>query len=380
MKSRLVLLVLALLVYVGLTIYIGWHGERFLDFWGISVPAGIYWTLLAVLALAYMLGRSPVVPGPPGRLLKVIGSYYFAVLEFAVILLPLGDLAAWLLKLAGFPPAVYFGGTGSVVLVILIVLLAKGYWNAWTPIVRTYRARVGKRAGRLRQLRVAVASDIHLGNIVGKRHLARLVKAVDAMKPDLILLPGDLIDDSIEPYIRNGMSEVMKQLQAKYGVYAVLGNHEYYGGHIEEHIRQMESIGIRVLRDETVSVEDAFYIAGRKDKTAESFETGGRMAVDRLLSGLDPSKPILLMDHQPYHFDKAAAAGADVLLCGHTHRGQFAPNHWITGRLFELDWGYMLKEKMHVVVSSGFGTWGPPIRIASRSEVIELILDFEEAE
>ncbi|SEG17740.1 metallophosphoesterase [Paenibacillus sp. UNC499MF] len=380
MKSRLVLLVLALLVYGGLNIYIGWHGARFLDFWGISVPGGLYWTLLAVLALAYMLGRSPAVPGPPGRLLKVIGSYYFAVLEFAVILLPLGDLAAWLLKLAGFPPAVYFGGTGSVVLVILIILLAKGYWNAWTPIVRTYRAKVDKQAGQLRQLRVAVASDIHLGNIVGKRHLARLVKTVDAMKPDLILLPGDLIDDSIEPYIRNGMSEVMKQLQAKYGVYAVLGNHEYYGGHIEEHISQMERIGIRVLRDETVSVEDAFYIAGRKDKTAESFDTDGRMTVDELLSGLDPSKPILLMDHQPYHFAKAAAAGADVLLCGHTHRGQFAPNHWITGRLFELDWGYMLKDKMHVVVSSGFGTWGPPIRIASRSEVIELILDFGEAE
>ncbi|MNN78398.1 putative metallophosphoesterase [compost metagenome] len=79
-----------------------------------------------------------------------------------------------------------------------------------------------------------------------------------------------------------------------------------------------------------------------------------------------------MMDHQPTGFGIAAKAGVDILLSGHTHRGQIAPNHWITKRLFELDWGYLLKEKLHVVVSSGYGTWGPPIRLASRSELIKL--------
>ncbi|MNI67483.1 putative metallophosphoesterase [compost metagenome] len=179
-----------------------------------------------------------------------------------------------------------------------------------------------------------------------------------------------MLDDSIEPFIRNRMSEQMKQLKARYGVYAVLGNHEYYGGSIPEYTRVMADIGIKVLQDEVVETAGV-YIVGRKDKTAEAME-GGRMSVSALLEGLDHSRPVIMMDHQPTGFGIAAEAGVDVLLSGHTHRGQIAPNHWITKRLFELDWGYLLKEKLHVIVSSGYGTWGPPIRLASRSELIKL--------
>lgn len=191
------------------------------------------------------------------------------------------------------------------------------------------------------------------------------------MKPDVILLAGDVLDDSIEPFIRNRMSEQLKLLKARHGVYAVLGNHEYYGGSIKEYTELMDSIGIKVLQDEVVETAGV-YIVGRKDKTAEAMEAGGRLSVSSLLEGLDLSRPVIMMDHQPTGFDLAAKAGVDILLSGHTHRGQIAPNHWITKRLFELDWGYLLKEKMHVIVSSGYGTWGPPIRLASRSELIKL--------
>jgi predicted MPP superfamily phosphohydrolase len=185
-----------------------------------------------------------------------------------------------------------------------------------------------------------------------------------------------VIDDVIEPFMRKEMSKVMSQLQAPFGIYAVPGNHDYYGGHIKEYVKQMEAIGIRVLQDESVLIHDSFYLAGRKDKAAETIDPAGRVSVQELLQDLNVTRPIIMMDHQPYHFDKAAAAGVDLLLCGHTHRGQFAPNHWITRRVFELDWGYMLKEKMHVIVSSGFGTWGPPIRLASRCEILELTVRF----
>lgn len=201
---------------------------------------------------------------------------------------------------------------------------------------------------------------------------------MNEMKPDLILLAGDVLDDSIEPFLRNKMSEGMKKLTAKHGVYAVLGNHEYYGGHIDQYVEEMGLLGIRVLQDETVTTAGGvLQIAGRKDLTAEKTDPKRRLPVAELLEPLDHEQPIILLDHQPYAFEKAAEAGADLLLCGHTHRGQFAPNHWITKRLFELDWGYMLKDKMHVIVSSGFGSWGPPIRIASRSEVIQIELKLE---
>lgn len=194
---------------------------------------------------------------------------------------------------------------------------------------------------------------------------------MNAMQPDVILLAGDVLDDSIEPFIRNSMSEQIKQLKARYGVYAVLGNHEYYGGSIKEYTDLMSSIGIKVLQDEVEEVAGT-YIVGRKDKTAEAMEAGGRQSVSSLLEGLDLTRPVIMMDHQPTGFDVAAQAGVDVLLSGHTHRGQIAPNHWITKRLFELDWGYLRKDNLHVVVSSGYGTWGPPIRLASRSEIIKL--------
>ncbi len=291
-------------------------------------------------------------------------------MEFAVIMLPLTDLLYWVLGLTGFDRTAFTAEAGITLVLLLAVFLIWGSRNAWSTVVRTHPVRIEKSIGTSAPLTVAVASDLHLGNIVGNRHLRKMVAEINRMEPDIILLAGDVLDDSIEPFIRNGMSRQLKQLKARYGVYAVLGNHEYYGGSIAQYTEVMAGIGIRVLQDE-VAEAGGVYIAGRKDKTAESMQ-GGRMSVPALLEGLDHSRPILMMDHQPTGFDIAAKAGVDVLLSGHTHRGQIAPNHWITRRLFELDWGYLLKDKLHVIVSSGYGTWGPPIRLASRSELIRL--------
>ncbi|WP_025692459.1 metallophosphoesterase, partial [Paenibacillus zanthoxyli] len=173
---------------------------------------------------------------------------------------------------------------------------------------------------------------------------------------------------------RHRMSEQLGKLKARYGVFAVLGNHEYYGGDIKKYTDLMNEVGIHVLQDE-VAETAGVYIVGRKDKAAESMDSEGRKSVASLLEGLDLTRPVIMMDHQPTGFEAAAKAGVDVLLSGHTHRGQIAPIHWITRRLFELDWGYLNKENLHVIVSSGYGTWGPPIRLASRSEIIGLSLN-----
>ncbi|WP_040949618.1 metallophosphoesterase [Gorillibacterium massiliense] len=366
-----------LLLYVGLNAYIGWHGAWLLDNAGWFHPGIGYWIVFAIIAVAYLLGRVKLIPGPLRRLLKVVGAVYFGLIEFALILLVIADLVVWIAKLAGYHGDSLLLSVGWTVFILLVLLMAWGSRNAWSPIVRTHEIKLDKWAGGRKELRVAVASDLHLGNLVGRRYLGRLVREMNAMEPDLILFAGDVIDDDIEPFVRNRMSEVLQGLQSPLGVYAVLGNHEYYGGSLEEYVEKMAEIGIPVLMDETVLVEDVFYVAGRKDKTAETADSTGRVSVEELLAGLDKRVPIILMDHQPYEFDKAAAAGADILLCGHTHRGQFAPNHWVTRRLFELDWGYLLKDKMHVIVSSGYGTWGPPIRLASRSEIIQLNIRFE---
>lgn len=371
----IVLFVFLIIVYSSINYYIGWHlTEWFVDA-NITVSPWLFWILFGLLAYGYIIGRFPLpaILMPVVRFFKVIGSYYIFIMEAGLILFAVSDLIKLMLWITGAHLQDYALYANGIVIFLLIVLLAVGSWNAWTPIVRKYELEIAKPpvAGGQREWTIAMASDIHLGNVVGRRHLTKLVKWVKEVKPDLVLLPGDVIDDSIEPFIRNRMGEVLGQLEAKRGVYAVLGNHEYFGGHIEQYVEEMKRIGIRVLRDETVDIGGELFVVGRKDKTAESMDSS-RKSVAELTAPLDGSKPIVLIDHQPTKFAQAAEAGADVMLSGHTHRGQFAPNHLFTKRLFELDWGYMRKGAMHVIVSSGFGSWGPPIRIGSRSEMILL--------
>ncbi len=374
---RVIVIVSVLLtVYSSINYYIGWHLTQWLDVIGFTYKPALFWSLFGIIVYGYIGGRIPLpnLLKPFSRLWKVVGSYYIFVFEAGFLLFLITDLIGWFIRLAGGNGEEYTLYSGSAVIALIIVLLSVGSRNAWSPVVRKYELEINKlAAGSKKDWTVAVASDLHLGNVVGRRHLRRLVERVNAMEPDLILLPGDVIDDTIEPFIRNKMSDLLGELQAKQGIYAVLGNHEYYGGHIEQYVEEMNKIGIKVLRDETVEVAEALHVVGRKDKTAESAPSN-RLSVSDLLSPLDLNKPVILMDHQPTKFGQAAEAGADVMLSGHTHRGQFAPNHIFTRRIFELDWGYMKKGAMHVIVSSGFGTWGPPVRIGSRSEIIQIKL------
>ncbi|MGC5324712.1 metallophosphoesterase [Brevibacillus sp. SYSU BS000544] len=355
-----------LLIYSLIVFFIGWNGYVWLRTL-VDVHAGYYSVIMAILAYSYFLGRVNYRLS----IFKVIGSYWFAAVQFALILLPLADLSVLLASAVGIPLESAVFWTGAVVLAIFIFAFLLGSWNAWSPIVRTYQISIPKPAGKYRSLRIGMASDLHLGTLVGNVHLHRLVTQINALGPDLILLPGDVIDDDIEPFIRKNMGEVMKHLQAPLGVYAVLGNHEYIGKKIPEYVKEMTAINIRVLMDEIVTLADSITLIGRKDRAARQ-----RQSLEQLVAGVDPAHPIFVMDHQPYELKQAALHGVDLMLSGHTHRGQIVPNHLITRRIFELDWGYLQKEQLHAIVSSGFGTWGPPLRLGSRSEIIQIDITF----
>lgn len=373
-------ILLALSVFIGLNMYVGCHGLLYLrEGFGFGRDAW-YWTVFWLAATAYFwswLGRR-VLPVSVMEAFKWIGSYYFAVLQYALLLLPFADIAGLLMGSAGASWTSRVVLPGTVVLLVLAMILGWGSWNAWNPVVRKYAVTIPKTAGGLKKLRIAAASDLHLGSIVRKNYLKKLVDRFRDMDPDLILLPGDILDDSIEPFLRQRMGDVMRKLRARYGVYAVLGNHEYFGGEVEAFIREMRACGIRVLTDEVLELANGITLIGRKDYAADRFERSGpgKLPLEELLQDVDRSKPLILLDHQPYGLDKAARAGIDLMLSGHTHRGQLAPIHRITRRLFELDWGYLQKGNLHAIVSSGYGSWGPPIRIGSRSEIVEVTVTF----
>ncbi|WP_284644083.1 metallophosphoesterase [Paenibacillus silviterrae] len=381
MNFRFLLVFTAIMViYVGLNLYVLWNA---VSFWETAFPSngtgGLFWGVFVLLAFGYLLAMllRRVLPYALYKWIKLIGAYGIACFFYCVLLLPFADLAVWLLQIAGYPGSSAVLVVGYIVMAILLVLLLQGTRNAWQPTVRRYDITIAKQAGHRKELRIAAASDLHLGTTVGKGHLSRLIQQMEALKPDMILLPGDVLDDSIEPFIRENMADVMRKLQAPLGVYACLGNHEYIGGHIEDYVKRMKEIGIEVLIDRVLEIDGSFYVAGRKDKSVNRFAGEGRLVHEELLKDIDSAKPIILLDHQPTQFAEAAQAGVDLMLSGHTHRGQMMPNHLITRRIFELDWGYLRKGAMHVIVSSGFGFWGPPVRIGSRSEILDIRVTFD---
>jgi predicted MPP superfamily phosphohydrolase len=379
MKPRFIAIIaLILLIFTSINYYIGEQGNLFISQWLNVQLNAVYWICFWVIAYSYLIARLGASRMPKGisQLLKIIGSFWFAIMTYGLVLLPLVDLIALVMRLYSIESSIYIPLLGGSFVIVLAVILLRGSWNAWNPIVRKYEISIPKAAGEMKQLRIAVASDLHLGSIVRNKHLQRLVDRIKGLNADLILLPGDILDDDIEPFIRLRMAEQMKELKAPLGTYAILGNHEYIGGKIEEFVKQMKAIDIEVLMDRSVKIADSFYVIGRKDRSAERFGAKGRLEIKALLEGVDIRLPLILMDHQPYHLDKSAASGIDLQLSGHTHRGQMAPLHWITKRIYELDWGYLKKANMHTIVSSGFGSWGPPIRLGSRSEIIEIVIHF----
>ncbi|BBI35837.1 hypothetical protein KCTCHS21_52360 [Cohnella abietis] len=225
----------------------------------------------------------------------------------------------------------------------------------------------------MERLNIVMAADMHFGMLSGVTHAKRIVKEIKALQPDIVLYPGDIIDDNLDVYLKKGIDTIIGDIEAPYGVYASLGNHDKFDGRMEELIEALERSHMRVLYDEVITVEDKLTLIGRKDRTEAD-----RSELKGLMDGVDHKQPILLLDHQPYDLDIAKENGVDLMVSGHTHRGQIAPAHLITRAIYENDWGHLQKGSFHSVVTSGFGFWGPPIRIGSRSEIVQINLTFSD--
>jgi predicted MPP superfamily phosphohydrolase len=198
---------------------------------------------------------------------------------------------------------------------------------------------------------------------------------INSLEPDIILLPGDVVDEDIGPVIKQNAGELLRTLKAKYGVYAVTGNHEYIGG-VEPSVEYLTEHGLIVLRDKTVKVADSFYIIGREDRASKGFAGIRRKPLNQLIEGVDKNLPVILMDHQPLRLEEAEVSGIDLQLSGHTHHGQLWPFNFITKKLYEVSMGYKQKGNTHYYVSCGVGSWGPPVRTGNRPEIVQKTLNF----
>ncbi len=372
---------LVLLIFGGINYYVGRRGWQWLQSMApLSISRPVYWTLFWLLALSFLLARlaSPWLPVVAADLLTTIAAYWMGVFVYALLILILLDairlLNRWL-HVIPVPDVNVVKVTGSVVCLALLGLTAYGAWRARTPVVTEYALSIPKGAGQHRELQVVLVSDTHLGSINGNGRIQELVSTVNRLNPDLILVAGDIIDDDFRPFLAHNMAAELSQMKSRLGTYGILGNHDAGSEDLPAFRAEMERAGIHLLVDEWVKVDNSFVIAGRNDSSQT--RRGGRATpLSQLLTGVDPALPVLLMDHQPNRLDEAVAAKVDLQVSGHTHRGQIFPGNLITSRVFEVDWGYLKKEATQFVVSLGYGTWGPPIRIGNRPEVVSIHLTF----
>jgi hypothetical protein len=263
-------LIIVLVPYLLLNYYVGIRLWQYIFSHIASGWGRAFWLIFWILVLTPLASRLKTLPVTTQvkDFLAFSGDYWLAALYYLVLLWLAADAGGFvgrrlgLLTGDGRPLAV-----GLAVAAIVAAVLLYGSWNARSPQVTTYELTVGKPAGGLNELRVVMVSDIHLGPIIGYERLEGLVAAINGLQPDLVLLPGDVIDENVSYFVERKMAEPFRALKPRYGVWAVFGNHEYLSGKAGEVSARLREAGITVLRDEYARVGDSFYIVGRDRKS-----------------------------------------------------------------------------------------------------------------
>lgn len=355
---------------------------------GLSVIPDSYRTLFLIssifIVLSYIAGRflERVWISFLSDTLIWIGSFWIALMFYLFLCLIIIDLLRLINLIIPILPAAITNNPEKakrlialVMVIFIIITVAGGFINAKMPVLKTYELNIIKHAGNLKSLNIAMISDVHLGTIIGPNYLERIVNKINTLHPDIILIPGDIIDENIAPILRNNFGETLKQLKAKYGVYSVTGNHEFIGG-VQAAVKYLTGHGVTVIRDSAVIIDKSFYVIGREDRAIRQFAGKQRKELKDLIAGVDKSLPIILMDHQPFGLNEAKENEIDLQISGHTHNGQIWPLNYIVERIYELAWGYKLIGNTHYYISCGVGGWGPPVRTGSRPEIVNIKLNF----
>lgn len=370
-----------LTIYSFLNYYIirrGWQAFK-----GLGWVQGVYLAIMICLALSYptlrFLPRSCREQLPAGAIIP--GAVYLGMMFYLFILLLMGDLVrlffglgrrlffpsfSWLRPGSPFFRLSFLTALGISMLIVFI-----GFLNSKHPRLRSVVVYINKALPADKPTRIVAASDLHLGSIIGLSRLRKIVNMINSVEPDLLLLPGDMMDEAVTERLAKEAAAVFREMKAGLGIIAVPGNHETYSRQ-ENRLQEITQGHIRVLQDEVV-VLNGLVVVGRRDRAIEGFGQK-RVPLENLLDSVNRTFPVLLLDHQPFHLEEAEEAGVDLQVSGHTHAGQLFPLNFVNRRLYEKNWGYHRRRQTHYYISSGVGTWGPPVQTAARPEIVLITL------
>jgi predicted MPP superfamily phosphohydrolase len=356
-------------IWLAQHLYVGWRLSG-LPWCASSSGRRALLGFLAVGFLTYPLGRLLWHWGwlRTGVVLEWSGAAWMGTLFLLVVAL----LVTEVLTLGGYAGGTWTAGVRTTLVVLALVGAAAALIGGMRPPrVVEVEARIPGLDPSLDGITLVQLSDVHLGSLLGPRFLSHVIRQVEALEPDVVVVTGDLFDseaDSVERLLPE-----LSRLKAPRGVFAVIGNHEYYAG-VDRCVHLMEAAGFHVLDNQWAEVLPGLVVAGVPDDRGAR-QTGHPGAdLGRALDGVPAGSTVVLLQHAPEDEAAAAAAGVDLMLNGHTHGGQIWPFHVLVRREYPHLAGVFHVGDMTQVVSRGTGRWGPPMRLFAPAEVIRVTL------
>lgn len=354
---------------------------------------GGYLFLAFSILIAFLMPESEA-----RRVMKLIGGCWLGILLYLALSVLSADFLHFILKhIPCMQKSALFSkkghaAVGSVCFISVLLFTVTGIVSAGTIHTTEYEITVEKECSELDSLNVVLVADLHLGYNIGQHQMRQMVEKINMLQPDLVIVAGDIFDNEYEA-IENPeeTARVLHGIQSKYGVYACYGNHDIqepilagftFGQKGEKKVSDprmdafMEKAGFRLLREEAVLIDNAFYVYGRPDYERPGRGIDRRKTPQELAESMDMSKPVIVMDHEPRELQELADAGVDVDLCGHTHDGQLFPGNLLINLLWENSCGYLKKGDMHNIVISGVGVFGTYMRVGTKSEICHIKINF----
>lgn len=355
----------------------------------------VIYTLIALTPLTGFLIRKPAFLH---RILKITSNYFLGIFMYILMVLFSIDIVRLILKYAvhasWIQSRIVFSAVGACCICIVIIISFSGIYHAKHIKVTPYKITVDKSAPDMDSLKIVLLADTHFGYNSGAVHAQEIVDKINEQNPNLVCIAGDIFDNEYDAVREpEKISEILRTIRSKYGVYACWGNHDlnepilagFTFKHKKEDSKQLkdprmkrflQNSNIQLLEDEAVLIDNSFYVVGRKDASLIEKIEEKRKTPAQLTQKLDKDKTIIVIDHQPKELQDIADAGVDLDLCGHTHDGQTFPGNFTVKFLWENPCGYLQKGSMHNIVTSGSGVWGPAMRVGTDSEICTINLTF----
>lgn len=303
------------------------------------------------------------------RILSVIADYllpFFLYLFIFVLLLDILLLVNVMFRIVPsekIKSRSFRGGGLAFVVFCSVAIVIAGIINFNTIRTTKYKITITGKSTVISHLRIAFVSDFHLQEGTSIHFVEKFVSKIDSIRPDLMLFGGDIVEGDRNDENMEHFERLFSSIKPRYGVYGVLGNHEYYAR--QDKGSFFSRSGIEILSDSVVIIDSSIILVGRNDS-----HTRTRKSVEEIMRTVPDSLPVVLIDHRPTEISQISKTSADVVLSGHTHNGQLFPINLITRRVYELSYRHMKKGETHFFVSSGIRLWGPPVRTVGKSEIM----------